>query len=144
MDAPKPLGYWLQHLHNLLETQFAMVLSDFRVDRRQWQLLNTLAQHPRGRDDLAAALAPFWNADEPDPERGLAELTARGWVTDANGVIGLTEPGRRAHADLSQRVNETRAVVLTGLTPDRYAETVRTLSIMAQNVETAIGSRTTR
>jgi hypothetical protein len=39
MERPKPLGYWLQRLHNLLEERFAAVLSDLGLDPRQWQLL---------------------------------------------------------------------------------------------------------
>jgi hypothetical protein len=42
MDTPKPLGYWLQHLHNLLETHFTLALADLGSNRREWQLLNTL------------------------------------------------------------------------------------------------------
>jgi len=142
MDAPKPLGYWLHHLHNVLETHFALVLSDLGIDRRQWQLLNTLARGPRSRDDLARALTPFWTADEPGPDRALADLAARGWTAEPAGAIVLTPAGVAAHADLSRRVDQTRAVVLNGLSPDQYGETVRILSVMAGNVEAAIAERT--
>jgi hypothetical protein len=141
MDAPKPLGYWLQHLHNLLEEQFAMVLSDLGVDRRQWQLLNTLSRGRRTREDLKDALAPFWTTGEPNLDHALADLTARGWVAESDGRIALTRQGVAAHAELSQRVDQTRRVVLDGLTPDQYTETVRSLTLMAANVETAIASR---
>ncbi len=140
MHPPKPLGYWLQHLHNLLEEQFAAVLSDVGVDRRQWQLLNTLARGARGRDDLSSALAPFWTAGEPDLDRALAGLTGRGWVTESKGLYALTAAGVAAHAELARRVDRSRAAVMTGLTPDQYTETVRILSVMAANVEAAIAS----
>jgi hypothetical protein len=65
VDSFKPLGYRLKHLHDLLEEIFARTLTDFGTDRRQWQLLNTVAREPRSVADLEQALAPFWNEDEP-------------------------------------------------------------------------------
>jgi hypothetical protein len=141
MDAPRPLGYWLQHLHNLLEEQFVMVLSDLGVDRRQWQLLNTLSRDRRTREDLKDALAPFLTRGEPTVDHALNYLTARGWVAESDAMIALTQQGVAAHAELSQRVDQTRRVALDGLTPDQYTETVRILTLMAANVETAIASR---
>lgn len=141
MDAPKPLGYWLQHLHNVLEAHFALVLSDVGIDRRQWQLLNTLARGPQSRDDLARALAPFWTAEEPGPDRSLSDFAARGWTTESGGALALTPVGVATQADLSRRVDQARAVVLQGLSPDQYGETVRILSVMAGNAEAAIAAR---
>jgi DNA-binding MarR family transcriptional regulator len=143
VDAPKPLGYWLQHLHNLLENHFALALSDLGTNRREWQLLNTLAQGPRTRTDLEQALAPFWTADEPSLQQVLAIFAARGWTEESNSTVTLTRAGAAAHAELLPRVDQTRAVVLQGLTPDRYRETVQTLAVMAGNVEAANASRTT-
>jgi hypothetical protein len=140
MERPKPLGYWLQRLHNLLEEQFAAVLSDLGLDRRQWQLLNTLAGGAGGRDELKNALAPFWTDGEPDPDRTLAGLAGRGWVAQSQGVFALTPAGAAAHVELARRVDRSRAAVMEGLTPDQYSETVRILSVMAANVETAIAS----
>lgn len=142
MDAPKPLGYWLNHLHNLLENHFALVLSDLGVNRRQWQLLNTLAQGARAGTDLEQALAPFWTADEPGSRQVLAHLATRGWTEEAAGIVTLTRAGVAAHGELLQRVEKARAVVLEGLNPDQYSETVRILSVMAGNVNAAITSRT--
>jgi hypothetical protein len=141
MDAPKPLGYWLQHLHNLLEEQFAVVLSDLGVDRRQWQLLNTLSRGHRTRGDLADALAPFWTGGEPSPLGVLADLTARGWVAESDGMVALTQQGVAAHAELAQRVDQTRRVVADGLTAEQYHETVRILTVMASNLEADLASR---
>jgi hypothetical protein len=141
MDAPKPLGYWLQHLHSLLEEQFATVLSDLGVDRRQWQLLNTLSRGGRTRGDLRDALAPFWSSREPNPDSALADLAARGWVVESDGAIALTQQGAAAHTELAQRVDRTRRVVADGLTPEQYHETVRILTVMSANVESDLASR---
>lgn len=143
MDAvehPRPLGYWLRHLHNLLETHFALVLADLGTKRGQWQLLNTLAQGPRDRDDLERALAPFWRDDRPGLEQELADLAARGWTEQRDGKVALTEDGVAAHSRLAPRVEELRSVVTAGLTPEQYRETVRVLAVMAGNVEAAIAA----
>ncbi|MGP3975909.1 MarR family winged helix-turn-helix transcriptional regulator [Streptomyces sp. 8N114] len=145
MDTPKPIGYWLKHLHNLLEEQFDATLADLGLGRRHWQILNTLARGEATRDGLIAALAPFWAPGEPDLDRVLEDVTARGWIRpgpslERNPVV-LADEGRAAHANIAARVDATRAVVLKGLTPEQYTETVRILSVMAGNVEADLAAR---
>lgn len=140
MDTSKPLGYWLQHLHNLLETHFVLLLSDLGVERRDWQLLNTLTRGPRTRPELEQALAPFWSVDQPGLGHVLANLSARGWVEESNGTVTLSPAGVAIHAELAGRVERARTVALNGLTPDQYQETIRILSSMARNVEAAVAS----
>ena len=140
MDTPKPLGYWLKHLHNLLEAHLALVLSDLGTDRREWQLLNTLARGPHTRVELERALAPFWT-DEPRLSEVLRDLAARGWIATATESVTLTAAGVAAHAELTPHVERGRAVVLAGLSAEQYREVVTTLAVMARNVETAIAAR---
>ncbi|MFD2767168.1 MarR family winged helix-turn-helix transcriptional regulator [Micromonospora eburnea] len=151
MDATdKPIGYWLKHLHNLIEAQFDRTLADFEVNRRQWQVLNSLSRGPLSRPAAEAALAPFWRSG-PGADRGPAELTAilagptglmtRGWVREASetGVLTLTEHGTASHAAAAERVRNLRGALLNGLSPEQYAQTVRTLAVMAANLEAALG-----
>jgi len=140
VDTPKPLGYWLQHLHHLLESHFALVLSDLGTDRREWQVLNTLARGPRAQADLEQALAPFWAAEVPSLNQVLTTFATRGWAEDSTGTVTLTQAGMAAHTALVPRVDQTRAVVVEGLTSGQYQETVRILSVMAGNVEAAMAS----
>lgn len=84
-----------------------------------------------------AAAATHWL-----PSGSRAGLAARGWTEESGGAVTLTERGRAAHGALSERVGRTRAVVMQGLAPHQYAETVRILSVMAGNVEAAIAART--
>lgn len=53
----------------------------------------------------------------------------------ATWVLTVTEVGRAAHAEISARVNEIRELILRGLTPDQYTETVNVLATMATNIE---------
>jgi DNA-binding MarR family transcriptional regulator len=145
VEAPKPIGYWLKHLHNLLEKQFDAILADVGVGRRHWQILNTLARGHAARDELMTALAPFWTQDEPDLDKVLEDVMARGWTrpglpVEAN-LLALTDEGRAAHADIAAHVETTRAAMLKGLTPEQYTETVRILSVMAGNIEADLAAR---
>jgi DNA-binding MarR family transcriptional regulator len=129
MSAPsRPIGYWLKHLDNLLESHFEATLADLGVTRRQWQVLNMLADGGRDRAALTGALAPFWTDKGPSLDDVLDRLAAREWVlTGADDALALTEAGRAAHAEMQARVGTARATLLTGLTREQYAETVRVL-----------------
>ncbi|MEV6207346.1 MarR family transcriptional regulator [Kitasatospora sp. NPDC051914] len=135
----RPIGYWLKHLHNLLEACFEEALADLGVRRRQWQALNTLAAGPCTPADLALALAPFW----PDAAAGVDDLLhgpdgllPRGWAEPAGaGAVALTADGRRLHGEVHGRVARLRAASLAGLTSEQYAGTVRVLAAMAANLE---------
>ncbi|MEV6109394.1 MarR family transcriptional regulator [Streptomyces sp. NPDC051940] len=140
MDTPKPIGYWLKHLHGLLERHFDATLGDLGMSRRQWQVLNTLGRGAATRPELATALAPFWDGEGPDLATTLAELADRGLVT-GGPELALTPAGRGAHAEAAERVDATRATVLRGLTPEQYGETVRVLSVMAANVGADLDAR---
>ncbi|MEU2612138.1 MarR family winged helix-turn-helix transcriptional regulator [Micromonospora sp. NPDC007271] len=140
----KPIGYWLKHLHNLIEQQFDATLGDLGLDRRQWQILNVLASAPRSRGEIEQALAPFRPDGVPHHVKfldGPDRLVMQGWVADDGDTLSLTEQGRAAHRRAAERVGETRQLLLHGLTPEQYAETVRILSVMAGNVEAALGRR---
>ncbi|MEU5941112.1 hypothetical protein ABZ807_18400 [Micromonospora sp. NPDC047548] len=140
----KPIGYWLKHLHNLIEEQFDATLGDLGLDRRQWQILNVLSRAARSRGEVEQALAPFWPDGVPHPGAildGPDGLVTRGWVAEDGDMLALTEQGRAAHRTAAERVGETRQLLLRGLTPEQYVETVRVLSVMAGNVESALASR---
>lgn len=146
---PRPIGYWVKHLHDLLERQFEGVLAELGegLGRRHWQVLHILAGAPRRREELRAALAPFWDATgEGVPTLdgvvdGPGGLAARGWAyrADGSGTLALTPEGEAAHAYAARRVERHRAALSAGLTSEQYAETVRVLSVMAANAEAAEG-----
>lgn len=140
----KPIGYWLKHLHNLIERQFDATLGDLGLDRRQWQILSLLSGAARSRTETEQALAPFWPDGVPQLDAALDGpdgLVTRGWVRHDGDTLTLTEQGRAAHATAAERVGGTRRLLLRGLTPEQYAETVRILSVMAGNLEAALADR---
>lgn len=148
----RPIGYWLKHLHNLIEAQFDATLTDLGLGRRHWQILNLLSGAAQTRAQIEQALAPFWQAPAPALDAildGREGLVTRGWVAyKAHGAAGaagdalaLTEQGRTAYSGVAARVGETRGRLVRGLTAEQYAETVRILSVMAGNLETALAER---
>ena len=143
METPKPIGYWLKHLHNLLERQFEEALADVDqgLGRRHWQVLNVLYADSCGPAELERALAPFWAEGGPDLEEvlhGEGGLSPRGWIRRSSVLVSLTDEGYEAFHKIASRIERTRETVLTGLSAEDYAETIRVLSVMAANVERAL------
>lgn len=127
----KPLGWWLRHLHELLESSMAQALDAESLSRRHWQVLNTIALGARTPEEVDSALAPFVAA-EGSMAAKVADLRARGWVAE-NGE--LTESGRESHARVEERVEAFRTAVTDGISDDDYRTTIRTLERCAANLE---------
>ena len=127
----KPLGWWLRHVHELLETSMARVLDAESLTRRHWQVLNTIALGSRTVEDIDATMAPFVAADGSMAPK-VADLRERGWVAD-NGE--LTAEGREAHARVEERIKAFRGTAMAGISDDDYLVTHRTLERCAANLE---------
>ncbi|MET8993833.1 MarR family transcriptional regulator [Amycolatopsis sp. NPDC004169] len=129
----KPLGWWLRHLHELLESSMGQALDAESLTRRHWQVLNTIALGARMPEEVDAAMAPFV-AGEGSMAPKVADLRARGWVGDDGA---LTTEGRAGHARVEARVQEFRAKAVEGIGDDDYRTTIRTLERCAANLEAA-------
>jgi DNA-binding MarR family transcriptional regulator len=127
----KPLGWWLRHVHELLESSMARALDAESLTRRHWQVLNTIARGARTPEEADSALAPFVATDGSMTAK-VADLRARGWVAETGE---LTEAGREAHARVEERVEAFRTAVTTGISDDDYRTTIRTLERCAANLE---------
>ncbi|WDZ84382.1 MarR family winged helix-turn-helix transcriptional regulator [Micromonospora cathayae] len=128
----RPIGYWLRHLHNLIEARFEAALAEDRLGRRHWQTLTLLHEEPRTDAQVREALLPFG----ADQGATLDDLTGRGWVArDADGRLALTGAGRDAYPRVAARVQAARDLLMTGLTTEQYVSTVEVLATMAGNLE---------
>src|SRR5437764_50659 len=121
-DVMKPIGYWLRHVHELIETSFGEALATESLTRRHWQVLNTIALGARTLEDLDTALAPFV-VEDGSMAPIVADLRGRGWVSD----FALTDEGRVAHARVEEQVKAMRERIRDGISDDDYVTTVRTL-----------------
>ncbi|MBE1499733.1 carbamate kinase [Amycolatopsis lexingtonensis] len=126
----KPLGWWLRHLDELLESSMARVLEAESLTRRHWQVLNTMALGARTPEEVDAAMAPFVAAEGSMAPK-VADLRARGWVAEDGA---LTTAGREAHARVEARIKEFRAKSMAGIGDDDYRTTIRTLERCAANL----------
>ncbi|WP_084523870.1 MarR family winged helix-turn-helix transcriptional regulator [Nocardia inohanensis] len=145
MDATrKPLGYWLMHIHNGLEANFAALLESKGVVRRQWQIMNTLARGPLTPAGLDEALAPFLNEQHPTVAEFVEPLVRRGWLTaDPAGAYTLTGDGRTEYRSLAARIDAERAATIDGLSPGDYNTLIDQLRRIAANVDAIAADRIT-
>ncbi len=135
MATAMPLGYWLKLVDQLIDKQFAATLDEHGVTRRQWQLLNVLAQAPSSLEQLDAAVAPFLNPDgDETSEEHLAELVESAWVVRSEAQYALTEQGQSAFTRLAEVVAGNRDQLTAGVSEDQYELTVAVLEHMARNL----------
>lgn len=129
----KPFGWWLRHIHELLESSMGRLLDAESLTRRHWQVLNTIALGARTPEEVDSVMAPFVAAEGSMAPK-MADLRDRGWVT-GNGE--LTEAGREAHKRVEQRIEAFRAAAIDGISDEDYRTMVRALERCAANLEAA-------
>jgi hypothetical protein len=127
----KPLGWWLRHLHEFLDSSMTHTLEAESLTRRHWQVLNTIALGARTPEQIDSVMAPFV-AGEGSMAPKVADLRARRWVAE-DGT--LTADGRQAHARVEDRIKAFRAKSMAGISDDDHRTTIRTLERCAANLE---------
>jgi DNA-binding MarR family transcriptional regulator len=133
----RPIGYWLKHLDRLIEDTFSRTLTEQALTRRHWQILNTLAHDPASDAELTKALEPFLRDDQAGRAAVVADLIRRDWVSrDHDGRLRLTRQGRAAHQRTQERVQQTRGLMVQGISAGEYTAAIDVLSQMAANLET--------
>ena len=133
----RPIGYWLKHLDRLIEDTFSRTLAEQGLTRRHWQMLNTAAREPASPAELTMALEPFLRDDQAGQAAVVAELIRRDWVSrDHDGRLRLTGHGRAAHQRTHEQVQQTRGLMVQGISAGEYTAAIDVLSQMAANLET--------
>lgn len=144
-SAPRPLGFWLRLLDQLIEDQFAATVEEHGLTRRQWQVLNVLREGPATLQELDDSVRPFLDAapegGKPEGEgiaesavEQLDELIESGWVTRVEGSYRLTDSGSTAFERVREVVTSTRERVADGVSPEEYDRTLDVLERMARNL----------
>lgn len=107
------------------------------VDRRLWQILNTVQRaEPASVADCAQAMAMFVANDTGAVDRLLAQLQERGWATgNADATWTLTDDGRTMLARLTATVAEHRKLMFAGVSDDHYRITVESLARITTNLD---------
>jgi hypothetical protein len=157
----KPLGFWLAVVEHRTHDAMRAAFADQGVSRREWRLLNVIAQAPVTLDELKAAMPPRGRGkgrglghrrrwvERPDRSEGaeryqrptrrsttevLEALVERGWLTSEDGTFAITDEGSRMTAALGERISSVRATVGNGISDADYATTIATLEAMARNL----------
>lgn len=138
--ATRPIGFWLKTVDRLIDERFEATLGAAGITRRQWQLMNTLADGARTGAELDDAVRPFLDAAGGETSAShLGSLTARGIVVEVGGHYRLTQEGVALRQELGVSVRQTRQLVTDGLDEEDYVRTVATLEKMAANLGWSLG-----
>ncbi|WP_115787685.1 hypothetical protein [Arthrobacter silvisoli] len=136
-DTTQPIAYLLRTLDRLLEERFTDALANHRLSRRQWQLLNVLAETQSTINQLDVATAPNQETSSREPsEASLEQLLSGGLVAEKGGVYRLTDAGRTEYRKALNDVNGVRDISTQGLENGEYERTIRTLETMINNLTT--------
>lgn len=131
----QPLGFLLKTLDGLLEDRFNEALEQHRLSRRQWQLLNVLADTEATVSQLDEAIAPFLDsAAQETSERHLEPLLGGGLVAEKAGVFRITDLGREELKGARETVQGIRDISVRGLEDGDYERVLRTLEAMIVNL----------
>ncbi|GGS13099.1 MarR family winged helix-turn-helix transcriptional regulator [Actinokineospora fastidiosa] len=131
MTTAQPLGYWIKRVDRALDSAF----TDAGLDRRAWQVLNTLSRAPAPIADLDRVLAPFLTADDPTTRPHVDHLAARGWARITLDTATLTPEGHQAHQRLAEHVEAIRSRVVDCLAPEEHALLLRLLQRVAARID---------
>ncbi|MGC5014263.1 MarR family winged helix-turn-helix transcriptional regulator [Streptosporangium sp. DT93] len=130
----RPLGYWIKHLHGLLEGSLDDHLSRHGLTRRHWQVLNVVAVGSPTPAELDTTLAPFLDEEVPTLRPVTGDLRERGWVRGEDRLT-LTPAGVQAHEEVGALVNTTRARATEGVGTEEYLTAIGVLERMSANLE---------
>lgn len=135
MADPRPVGFWLKLVDQLIDKQFSDALEEHGVTRRQWQLLGVLARGSATMLELASALGPFIDTAAGETVMDhIGELVESEWVVDSDGTFSFTERGTTAHARLTEIVDGIRSLSVEGVGAAEYSATLDVLERMARNL----------
>jgi DNA-binding MarR family transcriptional regulator len=135
METPhRPFGYWIKEIDRRIEEDFGRLLAAEGLERRGWQVLNTVAAAPVPTATLDERLAPFLDANEPSVRGYVEALAARGWVTPDGDLWTITEEGRRGHERASATIHAARRRIMDGISDDEYRTLMDLLPRVAANL----------
>lgn len=128
----RPIGWWLKEADARLNAAFDRALHGSSIDRRGWQVLNTLAGRPTSREELFGSLASF---DPPTVVRDVvSHLQAQLMVEEAAGLLQLTPDGARQQAELAPLVDTVRQQISAALPREDYVTLVRLLARLTESL----------
>lgn len=133
--AAQPIGYWSSETAKLVIGGLRAALAEEDLTQPHWWTLNHVAASPATwkRTALTTKLAPYDDQDT-DFEALYDDLAARGWLTETDGTLTLTEAGEAGRLRAHARNAEVHTRMREGIDDATYAATIDTLRRLVANL----------
>ncbi|MFD6890834.1 MarR family transcriptional regulator [Streptomyces sp. NPDC059957] len=133
--AAQPIGYWAREAAGLAIGGLRAALAEENLTQPHWWTLNHVAASPAHwkRAALTEKLTPY-DDQHTDFDALYDDLAARGWLTEADGVLTLTEQGEAGRVRAHDRNAKVHARMREGVDDAAYAATIDGLRRMVANL----------
>ncbi|MFD9411601.1 MarR family transcriptional regulator [Streptomyces sp. NPDC059989] len=133
--AAQPTGYWTREAANLAIGGLRAALAEEDLTQPHWWALNHIAGAPGEwtRAALTTKLAPYDDQDT-DFEALFADLEARGWLTETDDTLTLTDQGEAGRLRARDRNAKVHARMREGIDDAAYAATIDVLRRLVANL----------
>ncbi|MFD7787435.1 MarR family transcriptional regulator [Streptomyces nojiriensis] len=133
--AAQPIGHWAREAANLVIGGLRTALAEEHLTQPHWWTLNHIAGAPGEwtREALTAKLTPY-DDQHTDFEAVYADLTTRGWLTETDHRLTLTEAGEAGRLRAHTRNAKVHAAMRQGIDDATYAATINTLRHLVANL----------
>lgn len=132
----RPLGYWLKYIDAAITESLGRLFAADGLNRRAWQVLNTMSYGPITVAALDETMAAFLSADEPTMRPHVERFVERGWAQVADdGSVTLTGEGRGAYEQVSERSGALRVRMMECMSADEYEVLMGLLQRLAAHLD---------
>ncbi|MFD7510144.1 MarR family winged helix-turn-helix transcriptional regulator [Streptomyces sp. NPDC059853] len=132
----RPFGYWLKHIDRAIEENMSRLFTMDGLNRRGWQVLNTVSYGPITMAELDETMAAFLSAEEPTMRPYIDRFAERGWTSTAgDGAVTLTSEGRQAHQRVAEQTGVLRDRMMQCLSPEQYKVLMELLQRVAAHLD---------
>lgn len=127
----RPIGWWLKAADARIDQAFEDVFKSQPINRRAWQVLESLSGAPLLESELLRKLEAFAGGQD-----AVDELRRRGFVEGGpEGVLTLTDAGQVAHGRAAAVVATVRSAVSAALPGENYATLLRLLADLIDGLD---------
>ncbi|MFD9517741.1 MarR family transcriptional regulator [Streptomyces sp. NPDC059979] len=133
--AAQPIGYWTREAATLAIGGLRTALAEETLTQPHWWTLNHIAATPGTwtRTTLTTKLAPF-DDQNTDFEALYDDLTTRGWITETDNRLTLTEAGEAGRTRAHDRNAQVHTRMRQGISDTEYATTIDVLRRLVANL----------
>ncbi|MGW6984258.1 MarR family winged helix-turn-helix transcriptional regulator [Streptomyces sp. NPDC054932] len=133
--AAQPIGYWTREAAQLAIGAIRDALAEEHLTQPHWWTLNHIARAPGHwtRTTLTEKLAPY-DDQNTDFEALYTDLTTRGWLTETEHHLTLTEAGEAGRTRAHHRNAEIHTRMREGIDDTEYAATIDVLRRLVANL----------